>query len=31
MQKRQVFLSSEYPPMPVGAGWLLDFLPEKDV
>ncbi|WP_138435621.1 hypothetical protein [Marinobacter shengliensis] len=19
------------PPMPVGAGWLLDFLPEKDV
>ncbi|WP_286815239.1 hypothetical protein [Marinobacter sp. UBA3607] len=23
--------STVNPPMPVGAGWLLDFLPEKDV
>jgi hypothetical protein len=29
--KKQMQLFSDYPPMPVGAGWLLDFLPEKDV
>jgi len=29
--QKQMQLFSDYPPMPVGAGWLLDFLPEKDV
>jgi len=29
--KTTMVLTREIPPMPVGAGWLVDFLPEKDV